>query len=206
MVGAGAAGLSISDMLLGMELTPGQCLRVPALDRVRDLILVDSKGAIHSGRNDLDIYKKCLSQHSNHDRQTGSLAEVIKGADVIIGVSRAGLISPEMVQSMAPDSIVFAMANPEPEIMPELAKAAGARVVATGRSDFANQINNVLAFPGVFRAVVDGRLPGINTQMKHAATKAIAALVDKPRADYIIPDPFDPRVVKAVSEAILRAK
>lgn len=206
VIGAGAAGLSISNMLLGMELTPGQCLRVPDLDRVHDLILVDSKGVIHRDRSDLDNYKSCLAQHSNNKQKIGSLKEVIQGADVVIGVSRAGLISAEMVSSMAKDAIVFAMANPEPEIMPDLARSAGAAVVATGRSDFANQINNVLAFPGVFRAVVDGRLPNITTAMKHAATKAIVQLVDEPRADYIIPDPFDPRVVKAVSKAILQAK
>ncbi len=205
VVGAGAAGLSIANMLLGIELTVTGCQKVANVPRVKDLILVDSKSAIHQGRTDLDRYKKCIAEHSNKTKKSGSLAEVIQGADVIIGVSKAGIITSEMVSSMAPKAIVFAMANPEPEIMPELAKAAGAAVVATGRSDFNNQINNVLAFPGVFRAVIDGRLPRITTAMKHAAAVAIAKMVENPTAEKIIPDPFEPNVAKVVSEAILLA-
>lgn len=203
VVGAGAAGLSIANMLLGMELTPGQCQRVAELDRVGDLILVDSKGIVHQGRSDLDIYKQCIAAHSNHEQKTGNLAVALRNADVVIGVSRAGLVSTEMISSMAPQAIVFAMANPEPEIMPDVAKAAGAAVVATGRSDFDNQINNVLAFPGIFRAVADGRLPKITTQMKHAAAQAIAALVPKPTPNRIIPDALDRTVVTAVRQAVL---
>lgn len=203
VVGAGAAGLSIANMLLGIELTLAGCRRVENVPRVKDLILVDSKSAIHRGRTDLDQYKKCIADYSNLTQKSGSLAEVMQGVDVIIGVSKAGVITQEMIRSMAPQAIVFAMANPEPEIMPELAQAAGASVVATGRSDYNNQINNVLAFPGVFRAVVDGRLPRITTQMKHAAAQAIASMVTNPTAEKIIPGPFEPEVAKKVSEAIL---
>lgn len=206
VVGAGAAGLSIANMLLGLELTATGCKRVTNVPKVKDLILVDSKSAIHQGRTDLDRYKACIAEHSNQAQQSGSLAEVMIGADVIIGVSKTGIITSEMVKSMAPQAIVFAMANPEPEIMPELAKAAGATVVATGRSDFDNQINNVLAFPGVFRAVIDGRLPRITTAMKHAAAQAIADMVENPTADKIIPGPFEPNIAYAVGKAILSAR
>lgn len=206
VVGAGAAGLSIANMLLGLELTATGCQQVANVPKVKDLILVDSKSAIHQGRTDLDRYKACIAEHSNQAQKSGSLAGVVQGADVIIGVSRAGLITSDMVSSMAPKAIVFAMANPEPEIMPELAKAAGAAVVATGRSDFNNQINNVLAFPGVFRAVIDGRLPRITTAMKHAAAQAIANTVNHPTVDKIIPEPFEPNIAQAVSEAILSVR
>jgi malate dehydrogenase (oxaloacetate-decarboxylating) len=206
VVGAGAAGTAIALMLLGAEMNQTGCQKVSGVASVKDLILVDSKGAIHNGRTDLDIYKKDIAAYSNKEQKSGSLAEIIHGADVVIGVSRAGLISQEMVNSMAKDAIVFAMANPEPEIMPDLAKAAGAMVVATGRSDFNNQINNVLAFPGVFRAVVDGRLPRITTKMKHAAAMAIASLVANPTTEKVIPEPFEPNIAKVVSEAILKAR
>jgi malate dehydrogenase (oxaloacetate-decarboxylating) len=206
IVGAGAAGLSIANMLLGIELTSTGCQKVAKVPKVKDLIIVDSKSAIHKGRTDLDRYKKCIAEHSNQSQKSGSLTEVVRGADVIIGVSKARIITSEMVRSMAPKAIVFAMANPEPEIMPELAKAAGAAVVATGRSDFENQINNVLAFPGVFRAVIDGRLPKITTIMKHTAAQAIAKMVSNPTVEKIIPEPFEPNLAKAVSEAILSVK
>ncbi len=206
VVGAGAAGLSIANMLLGIELGQEKCQKVNGVARVRDLILVDSKGAIHRGRTDLDHYKKCIADHSNLTQKSGSLAEVIKNSDVVIGVSRAKLITTEMVESMAENAIVFAMANPEPEIMPELAQKAGAAIVATGRSDFQNQINNVLAFPGVFRAVIDGRLARITTEMKHAAAQAIAAMVSHPTSQEIIPKPFEPNMAQLVSQAILRVK
>jgi malate dehydrogenase (oxaloacetate-decarboxylating) len=206
VVGAGAAGLAISKMLLGIECKADSCRRVPNLEHVADLIVVDSQGAIHSGREDLNLYKQAISMVSNKKNHTGSLTEVIAGADVVIGVSGPETVSPDMVRSMAPQAIVFAMANPIPEIMPELALEAGAMVVATGRSDFANQINNVLAFPGIFRAVIDGRLPRITQEMKQAASQALADLVLEPRTDYIIPEPFDKRVVPAVSAAILAAR
>lgn len=206
VIGAGAAGLSVANMLLGLEFGPNGCYQVPGIPRVKDLILVDSKGAIHSGRTDLDTYKKQLSQYSNSKNQAGGLEEVINGADVVIGVSKAGLITQTAVRKMAPKAIVFAMANPEPEIMPDLAKAAGAAIVATGRSDFDNQINNVLAFPGVFRAVVDGRLPRITPLMKQAAAQAIAQLVPQPNETKILPTPFEPNIAQTVSTAILKSQ
>ncbi len=206
VVGAGAAGMAVSLMLLGIEMDSNGCRKVDGVQKVGDLILIDSKGAINEFRTDLDKHKQCIAAHSNKNQVGGSLAEAIKGADVVIGVSRANLITQDMVKSMTKDAIVFAMANPEPEIMPDLAMAAGAAIVATGRSDFKNQINNVLAFPGVFRAVVDGRLPRITTQMKHAAAQAIADLVKEPNAEKIIPEPFEPNVAKVVSQAILRVK
>lgn len=203
LVGAGAAGLAVSRMLLGMECSASGCQLVPGANSVEDLIVVDSKGAVHKNRTDLNIYKQVIAQVSNHQGKTGSLAEILVGADVIIGVSRAGLITQEMVRSMADKSIVFAMANPEPEILPDLAREAGAMVVATGRSDFPNQINNVLAFPGMFKAVVDGRLKRIDSQMKLAASEAIAGLVPEPTADRIIPEPFFEGLAEKVSEAVL---
>jgi len=206
VVGAGAAGLSIANMLLGIELGQTDCEKVKNVPKVKDLILVDSKGAIHQGRTDLDRYKKCVAKYSNLEQKSGSLSEVISDSDVVIGVSRASLISAKMVSSMAKNAIVFAMANPEPEIMPELAMQAGAAIVATGRSDFQNQINNVLAFPGVFRAVIDGRLTHISTEMKHAAAQAIAAMVQNPTTQEIIPKAFEPNMAQLVSQAILRVK
>lgn len=206
VVGAGAAGLAISKMLLGIECQADQCRRLTTEDTVADLIVVDSQGAIYADRADLNPYKKAVALGSNHSRKTGSLAEVMVGADVVIGVSGPETISAEMVVSMAPGAVVFAMANPVPEIMPELALSAGAAVVATGRSDFANQINNVLAFPGIFKAVIDGRLPRITTAMKIAASEAIAATIPQPTATQIIPDPFFPHLAERVAEAVLAHK
>ena len=144
---------------------------------------------------------------SNHNKRKGTLAEMLQGADVFIGVSAPGTVTEEMVKSMAPNPILFPMANPTPEIMPELAKEAGAAVVGTGRSDFPNQINNVLAFPGIFRGALDVRAKDINDEMKVAAAYAIAELVDASElnADYIIPNPFDKRVAKAVAQAVAKA-
>ncbi|MEN9407741.1 MAG: hypothetical protein RLZZ455_957, partial [Candidatus Parcubacteria bacterium] len=173
---------------------------------VGDLIVVDSKGALYSGRDDQNIYKQAVAGLSNAHRKSGSLGDVVKGADVLIGVSGPDTISKEMVASMSDQAIVFAMANPIPEIMPDLAKSAGAAVVATGRSDFPNQINNVLAFPGIFRAVVKGRLQTITHQMKEAAVQALASQVPDPTPDHIVPDLFHPDLAEKISEAILKAK
>ncbi len=203
LVGAGAAGLAISRMLLGLECSSKGCNLIDGTQSVEDLIIVDSKGIISKSRRDLNIYKQVLSQVSNKKNLDGGLKEAIVGADVVIGVSREGLITQDMVRSMAKDAIVFAMANPEPEILPDLAKAAGARVVATGRSDYANQINNVLAFPAIFRAVIDGRLTSITSDMKIVAAKAIAELVPNPTEDRIVPEPFFPNLAKKVSEKII---
>lgn len=203
LVGAGAAGLAVSRMLLGIECSSRGCTLVGGAQSVKDVIVVDSKGAVSKQRSDLNIYKQVIAQVSNKEGKNGGLLEVIQGADVVIGVSRAGLITPEMIHSMASDAIVFALANPEPEIMPDLAKQAGARVVATGRSDFPNQINNVLAFPGIFRAVIDARLSQITSEMKVAAAHAIADLVPEPTAERIVPEPFFPELAKKVSQKII---
>jgi malate dehydrogenase (oxaloacetate-decarboxylating) len=192
--GAGAAGIAIIKLLYSYG--------------VRDIIMCDTKGAIYEGRpQGMNSVKAEVAKFTNRDNQQGSLADVIKGADVFIGVSVAGALTKDMVASMNPDSIIFAMANPDPEIMPEEAKAAGAKVVGTGRSDFPNQVNNVLAFPGIFRGALDVRATHINEKMKVAAVEAIAGLIseDELHADYVIPAPFDPRVAPNVAAAVAKA-
>ncbi|WP_066292494.1 NAD(P)-dependent malic enzyme [Bacillus sp. FJAT-29937] len=192
--GAGAAGIAIIKLLY----TYG----------VRDIIMCDTKGAIYEGRpNGMNDIKTNVAKFTNRDKVQGSLAEVIKGADVFIGVSAAGSLTAEMVSSMNQDPIIFAMANPIPEIMPDEAKAAGAAVIGTGRSDFPNQVNNVLAFPGIFRGALDVRATHINEKMKIAAVEAIANLIkaDELNADYVIPGPFDPRVAPEVAAAVAKA-
>lgn len=202
--GAGAAGLAVARMLLGLNCSEDSCQRLPGSRSVGDVIVTDSKGAISIGREDLNIYKQAVAGLSNKNRKRGSLAEVVSGADVIIGVSKPGLVTGEMVRSMAEKPIVFAMANPIPEIMPDEAKKAGAYIIATGRSDFPNQINNVLAFPGIFRAVVKGRLPKITHQMKEAAADALANMVENPTPTNIIPDIFHPNLAETISQAVLK--
>ncbi|HIZ22734.1 MAG TPA: NAD-dependent malic enzyme [Candidatus Blautia faecigallinarum] len=191
--GAGAAGIAIIKLLVKLGL--------------KEVIMCDRKGAIYEGREGLNKEKMEMAKISNLDKKQGSLADVIKGADVFIGVSAPGTVTPEMVKTMAEKPILFTMANPVPEIMPDEAKAAGAAVVGTGRSDFPNQINNVLAFPGIFRGTLDVRAKDINDEMKIAAAYAIAGLIDEKdlNADYIIPNPFDKRVVEAVSKAVAEA-
>lgn len=191
--GAGAAGIAIIRLLLSMGL--------------KDVVLCDRQGAIYKGRDGLNPEKQEMAEITNQHIRKGSLADVIKGADVFIGVSSPGCVTPEMVKSMAPDPILFPMANPTPEIMPDLAKEAGAAVVGTGRSDFPNQINNVLAFPGIFRGALDVRARDINDEMKIAAAKAIASFVtdDKLSADYIIPSALDRSVAQAVAAAVAQA-
>lgn len=190
--GAGAAGTAIFRLLKAMGL--------------KDAVICDRKGAICKSRTDLNAEKKALAELSNLENKSGSLAEVIRGADVFIGVSAPDSVTGDMVRSMAKDSILFPMANPVPEIMPEEAKAAGAAVVGTGRSDFPNQINNVLAFPGVFRGAFDVRASDINEEMKLAAAKALADLVgDELSPDYIVPAAFDKRVCSAVAAAVAKA-
>ncbi len=188
--GAGAAGIAIIKLLVKLGL--------------KTVIMCDRHGAIYEGRDNLNPEKEEMAKISNRGMEKGSLADVIKGADVFIGVSAPGTVTEEMVKTMAPNPILFPMANPVPEIMPELAKAAGAAVVGTGRSDFPNQINNVLAFPGIFRGALDVRASDINDEMKVAAAYAIADLIpeNELNADYIIPNPFDERVAKAVAKAV----
>jgi malate dehydrogenase (oxaloacetate-decarboxylating) len=192
--GAGAAGIAIIKLLYSYG--------------VRDIIMCDTKGAIYEGRpQGMNAVKAEVAKFTNRDNLSGSLEDVIKGADVFIGVSVAGALTKEMVASMNPDSIIFAMANPVPEIMPDEAKAAGAKVVGTGRSDFPNQVNNVLAFPGIFRGALDVRATHINEKMKVAAVEAIANLInpDELNADYVIPGPFDARVAPDVAAAVAKA-
>lgn len=203
IVGAGAAGLATAKMLLGLKCESDLCEVISGGTRVRDVIVVDKLGALYLGRSDLNIYKQAVAGVSNIDHKQGQLSDVIKGADVVIGVSGPNNISADQVKSMGRDPIVFAMANPIPEIMPDVAKAAGAAIVATGRSDYPNQINNVLAYPGIFRAVIQGRLTTITPEMKQAASSAIAALVTTPTAENIIPDAFFPDLAEKVAEAVL---
>jgi len=191
--GAGSAGIAVTKLLMVMGL--------------KNVVLCDTKGAIYKGREGLNEEKALMAEVSNKKMKKGSLSEIIHGADVFIGVSAAGALTKEMVRSMAPNPVVFAMANPVPEIMPDKAKEAGAVVVGTGRSDFPNQINNVLAFPGIFRGALDVRAKDINDEMKIAAARAIASLVSDSELnpEYILPTPFDPGVGKAVARYVAEA-
>ncbi len=191
--GAGSAGIAIAKHIMKLG--------------VKNLILVDRFGIICEGMEDLSPVHNEMSKITNREKLTGTLADAMKGADVFIGVSAPGVVSEEMVSSMAEDACVFPMANPTPEIMPDLAKAAGARVVGTGRSDFPNQINNVMAFPGIFRGALDVRAKDINDDMKMAASLAIASLVsdEELSEEYIMPFAFDERIGKTVAEAVAKA-
>jgi len=191
--GSGASGIAVTKLLMSMGL--------------KKVILCDTKGAIYKGRDGLNDAKADMAEISNLEMKKGFLKDVIVGADVFIGLSAPGIVTKEMVKTMAKDPIIFAMANPIPEIMPNLAFEAGAKVVGTGRSDFPNQINNVLAFPGILRGALDVRASDINDEMKIAAAKAIAELIsDKElKPEYIIPEPFDHRVGPAVGKAVEKA-
>lgn len=192
--GAGAAAVSIVRLILSAGF--------------KNVVMCDRNGAIYEGRKEgMNWIKEEMAQCTNREKRKGTLAEMMVGADIFIGVSAPGLVTSDMVRSMAEDAIVFACANPTPEIFPDEAKAAGAKVVATGRSDFPNQINNVLAFPGVFRGTFDVRAKDINEEMKMAAARALAELIPEEElgADYIIPKAFDPRVGKAVAGAVAKA-
>lgn len=191
--GAGSAGIAIARLLLAMG--------------AEKLILCDRLGAVYEGAEGLNEEQIEISTVTNPEKEQGSLSDVIAGADVLIGVSAPGVVSQEMIRSMAPKAIVFPMANPTPEIMPDLALEAGAAVVGTGRSDFPNQINNVLAFPGIFRGVLDVRARTVNDEMKIAAACALAGLVsdDELRPEYILPEPFDPRIKDVVAKAVANA-
>ena len=193
MNGAGAAGIAIAKHLMNMG--------------VKHITMCDSKGIICKGDEKLNAVKREMAEITNLEHKTGTLADAMAGADVFLGISAAGCVSEDMVRSMNRDAILFAMANPTPEIMPDLAKKAGAAVVGTGRSDFPNQINNVLAFPGIFRGALDCRASDINEEMKIAASYALASIIDESElnADYILPHAFDPRVGKAVAEAVKKA-
>lgn len=191
--GSGAAGIAVTKLLMSTGL--------------KRVILCDTKGAIYEGRDNLNPAKEEMAKISNLEKKKGLLKDVIVGADVFIGVSAPKMVTQDMVRSMAKDPVIFAMANPVPEILPDEAIAAGAKVVGTGRSDFANQINNVLAFPAIFRGTLDVRASDINDDMKIAAAKAIASLIreEELRPDYVIPSAFDPRVKDTVAAAVAQA-
>jgi len=188
--GAGSAGIAITKLLLNYGFV--------------NIILCDSKGIIHRSGENLNPVKKQMAEITNLTNETGTLADAMKNADIFIGVSAPGVVTAEMVASMNRDSILFAMANPVPEIMPDIAKAAGARVVGTGRSDFPNQINNVVAFPGIFKGALEGRARQITEEMKMAAALAIASLVpeEELNEDNIMPEAFDPQVARTVADAV----
>ena len=188
--GAGAAGVAITKLLLSYGFL--------------HITMCASKGIISKDYPTLNWMQKKMTEVTNLENQTGTLADAVKGTDIFIGVSVPNALTPEMVKTMNPDAIVFAMANPIPEIMPDAAKAAGARIVGTGRSDFPNQINNVVAFPGIFKGALEGRASQITEEMKLAAANAIASLVsdEELNEDFIMPEPFDPRVADAVSAAV----
>ncbi len=192
--GAGSAGVAIVKLLLSMG--------------VKDVLLCDTKGIIYEGRpSGMNSFKEEMARITNKEQKRGSLADALVGADVFVGVSAPGMVTEEMVRTMNPDSIIFAMANPVPEIMPQAARNAGALVVGTGRSDYPNQVNNVLAFPGIFRGALDVQAKEINEEMKLAAVYAIADLIDEDdlHAEYVIPNAFDPRVAAFVAAAVANA-
>ncbi len=190
--GAGSAGISIAKMILRLGFG--------------DVILCDKEGILYPGAPYNNPEQERMTAVTNRSGQKGTLADAMRGADIFVGVSKPGVVTQDMIRSMAKDPIVFAMANPVPEIMPDEAKAAGAAVVGTGRSDFPNQVNNVLAFPGIFRGALDARAGRITEEMKEAAARAIASVVDDASlcAEYVLPDPFNKEVVHAVAEAVMR--
>ena len=189
--GAGAGGMGVASLLFDAGLN--------------HMDMIDSRGILALGRGEMNPYKDELAEHINLDGHHGTLADALKGADVFIGVSRPGLVDEEMVRSMAAQPIIFALSNPVPEIMPDVALAAGAAVVATGRSDFPNQVNNVLAFPGIFKGALEGRMKTITPAMRVAAATALSKMVPEPTAQKILPSPFDDGVADVVAEAVKRA-
>jgi len=190
--GAGAAGMGVTHLLFAAGLTK--------------LAMTDSRGIIAPGREGMNVYKEELAARINPEGRTGTIADALKGADVFVGVSQPGLVTSEMVTTMAKDAIIIAMANPIPEIMPDVARAGGAKIIATGRSDFPNQVNNVLAFPGIFKGALEGRIRRITPSMLIAAAHALAKFVPDPTAEKILPSPFDPGVANVVAEAVKRAR
>lgn len=195
--GGGAAGQATAKILIADTAESAR--------RVADVIVVDSKGIIYEGREDLDPYKQELAAKTNKQKQKGDLTEALKGADVFIGLSRGNIVSPEMIKAMAEKAIVFGLSNPEPEIHPNKAKEAGAAVIATGRADFPNQVNNALGFPGIFRGALDAKATQITMAMKLAASEVIANKVEKPDAEHIMPSVFAENLFQEVAEAVKNA-
>jgi len=194
--GAGAAGTAIAHLLLCVGYDPKECIPV------KDVVVCDRQGAIHRGREGLSPEKRRLAERTNRNGRQGTVHELLEGADVFIGVSAGGLLDTDDIRRMAPDPIVFAMANPIPEITPDEARAGGAAVIGTGRSDYPNQINNVLVFPGIFRGALDARAPRISTHMKAAAAHALADAVDSPTLERVVPAPTDPGIAARVAEVV----
>lgn len=199
--GAGAAGVAVAKLLAGAGPYKGV-----VKETAKDVILCDTKGAIYTGRKEhMNPSKEELASFTNKNRVAGTLAEVLKGADIFVGLSGPGIVTAEMVKTMAPKAIVFAMANPVPEIMPDEAKKGGAAIVGTGRSDFPNQINNVLGYPGIFRGALDARAKRITPAMKLAAIEALASCVTNPSPEKVIPSPLEEGVAQKVAEAVKKA-
>jgi len=196
--GSGASAIACARLILSY----GDLGRAP---KPHDLILCDSKGIVHRARTDLNPHKRALAERGNRRNLSGRLADALRDADIFIGLSQGNLVTQEMVRSMRPHPVILAMANPTPEIMPDAARDAGAAVVGTGRSDFPNQINNVLAFPGVFRGALDAAARVVNEPMKIAAAEALAAYVIEPTPDRILPDPLDKQVAVRIGSAVARA-
>lgn len=196
--GAGAAGTAIARLLRCVGHDPNVC------QPIKDVVVCDSQGIIHARRENLSPEKRELLGYTNRQDRSGSLEDALQGADIFIGVSKGNLLNAAHIQSMSSAPVILAMANPIPEVMPDVALAAGAAVVGTGRSDFPNQVNNVLAFPGIFRGALDSGAARITEEMKLAAAKALAACVDNPAADKILPDPLDPTVAPLVAAAVAR--
>lgn len=197
--GAGAAGSAVAKMLTCHGFETDYC------SGVSDVILVDSRGIIYKGRDNLEPYKRKLAEFTNKKGVRGDLQEALKEADVFIGLSAPGVLKPQFIKNMKEDPIIFAMANPIPEIMPDEAKKVGVRIIATGRSDFPNQVNNALAFPGIFKGAIDAEAQAITPKMKLAAASALANIIKKPTEDSFVPSIFDPEVVKEVSYAVKEA-
>ena len=206
IIGAGAAGLATARMLLGLNCSADTCEIIPGHSKVNDVIVVDKNGALFTGRENQNIYKQAVAGISNKKRLMGSISEVIKNSDAVIGLSGGvNILNKNMIISMSKNPIVFAMSNPLPEIMPEDAIAAGAKIVATGRSDFFNQINNALAFPGIFLAITQGRLTSVSQEMKDIASDTLADLVKKPTTTNIIPNIFEKDLAEKIAYAILKS-
>lgn len=198
--GSGAAGIAIAKLLGCIDQEGGSC------NPAGNLLVCDSQGIISSGREGLNEYKKNLLTFTNPQDISGTLSDALQDADCFIGVSKAGILTPEHIAQMAPDPIVFALANPVPEIMPDIARQAGAAVVGTGRSDFPNQINNVLAFPGIFKGALESGATRITPEMKIAAAYALAGMITEPHAESLLPDVFDPTIADVIAQAVKGAK
>jgi len=194
--GAGAAGTAISKLLLCIDIEKNICTSF------KDVIVCDSKGILYEGREDMNEYKKDLAKKTNRYNSRGSLENALDQADVFVGVSSGNVLNPEWIQKMNENPIIFALANPVPEIMPEKAIATGAAIVATGRGDYPNQVNNALAFPGIFRGALDTRAKRITNEMKIAASHALAEMIEKPTRDRILPHILEPEIAQNIAKAV----